>query len=65
MDKAVALQLDLEDFKDWSCRSNLRLRGLPEAMGMEQLAETITAVFHKVLDPPPRCRWSWIGFTEP
>lgn len=52
MDTAMALQLHLEDLKDRSRRNNLRLRGLPEATGTENLADTVTAVFHKILASP-------------
>lgn len=49
----VALQLHLENLEDWSRRNNLRLLGLPEATGTENLAETDIAISHKVLDSPP------------
>lgn len=38
---------------DRSRRNNLRLRGIPEATGPEDLVETVTAIFHKLLDSPP------------
>lgn len=51
-DTAIALQLHLEDIEDQSCRNNLRLRGLPEAMGAENLGETVTAIFHTIVETP-------------
>lgn len=55
MDTAVALQLHLDDLEDRSRQNNLRLKGLPEATGAENLADTFTAIFHKLLDPPNCC----------
>lgn len=49
--QAEALQeqiLRLEEMEDRSCRNNLRLRGLPEAMGPEDLADTAIAIFHSL-----------------
>lgn len=42
---AVDLQLHLEDLEDRSRRNNLRLRGLPEATGAEDLEATVVAIF--------------------
>lgn len=44
----VALQLHMEDLKDRSHRNNLRLRGLPNATGTENLSETVTAILQQV-----------------
>lgn len=49
----VEAQLNLEEMEDRSRRNNLRLWGLPEATGPEDLAETVTAIFHSLLDSPP------------
>lgn len=54
---AVTLQLHMEDR---SHRNNLRLRGLPEATGPEDL-ETAMAIFRMHFTPT----WNWIRFTEP
>lgn len=51
-ESAVALQLHLEDLEDRSRRNNLRLRGLPEATGAENLQDTVTAIFQRVLASP-------------
>lgn len=53
-DTAITLQLHLEDLEDRIRRNNLRFRGIPEATGREDLRETVTAIFQKVLgsDPP-------------
>lgn len=55
MDTAIDLQLHLEDLEDRSRSNNLRLRGLPEATGTEDLAATVNAIFQEVLgaSPPP------------
>lgn len=50
---AVELQLRLEDLEDRSHRNNLRLRGLPEATGAEDLEATVMAIFQQVLGAPP------------
>lgn len=50
-DAAVVLQLDLEDLEDRSHWNNLRLRGLPEDTGQENL--TILDILHRVLDDTP------------
>lgn len=47
------MQLHLEDLENQSRRNNLRLRGLPEAMGPENLQETVRAILHKILDFDP------------
>lgn len=49
----VDLQLRLEDLEDRSRQNNLRLQGLPEAIGAEDLEATVVAIFQKVLDDPP------------
>lgn len=51
---AIDLQLHLEDLEDHSRRNNLRLRGITEATGAEDLAVTVTAIFQTILgnDPP-------------
>lgn len=48
----VALQLHLKDLEDRSRSNNLRLHGLPEATGSEDLRETAVAIF-RVLDTVP------------
>lgn len=50
---AVDLQLPLEDLEDRSRSNNLRLRGLPEATGAEDLAATVTAIFQEILGASP------------
>lgn len=50
---AVDLQLHLEDLEDRSRRNNLRLRGIPEATGVEDLSATVTAIFQEVMGPSP------------
>lgn len=47
---AIDLQLHLEDLEDHSRHNNLRLQGLPEATGTEDLAATVTVIFHKVME---------------
>lgn len=47
---ASNLQLHLEELADRSCRNNLRLWGIPEATGSEDLVATVTVLFHKVLE---------------
>lgn len=49
MDASISLQLHLEDLEDRSRWSNLRLRRRSEAMGSEDLRDSVTAIFHKVL----------------
>lgn len=50
---AIDLQLHLEDLEDRSRRNNLRLRGIPEATGAEDLAATVSAIFQIILGPTP------------
>lgn len=47
------MQLHLEEMEDRSRRNILRLRGIPEAIGPEDLAETVTAIFLRLLETPP------------
>lgn len=47
------VQLHLEEMEDRSRRNNLRLRGIPEATESEDLAVTVTAIFHRLLETPP------------
>lgn len=47
------IQLHIEEMEDCSRRNNLRLMGFPEATGQEHLAETVTAIFHRLLEAPP------------
>lgn len=51
--EAQEMQLHLEEMEDRSRRNNLRLRGIPEATGQEDLAATATAIFQSLLDNPP------------
>lgn len=51
--EAQEMQLHLEEMEDRSCRNNLRLRGIPEAMGQEDLAAMAAAIFRDLLDDPP------------
>lgn len=51
--EAQEMQLHLEEMEDRSRRNNLRLRGIPEATGPEDLQETVTAIFHRILETPP------------
>lgn len=50
---AIDLQLHLEDLEDRSRHNNLRLRGIPEATGSEDLAATVTAIFQEILGASP------------
>lgn len=43
----------MEDIENQSCQNNLRLRGLPETTGPENLADTVTVILQKVLDFSP------------
>lgn len=45
----LSQQLQMEEVEDRSRRNNLRLRGLPEATGMEDLAESTLAIFRDLL----------------
>lgn len=47
---AVDMRLHLEDLEDRSRRNNLLLWGLPEATGAEDLAATVRAIFHKIME---------------
>lgn len=49
----VALQLHLQDLDGQNCRNNLRLRGLPEDTGAENLPDMALAIFHKILGESP------------
>lgn len=53
-DILVKTQLQLEDLENRSRRSNLRLRGIPEATVSEDLGETVHATLSRVVttDPP-------------
>lgn len=54
LEKGLAeTQIHIEDLENRSRRNNLRLRGLPEATGPENLQETVRAILLKVLDPDP------------
>lgn len=55
-------QLRLEEMEDRSRRNNLRLRGLPEAMGSEDLAATALAIFRNIAGDtlPPTVSFDWI-----
>lgn len=63
-ESTVDLQLHLEDSEEKSCRNNLWLRGLPEAIGTTDLRETVLAIFHRVLDTAPPANWSWTECIE-
>lgn len=52
-DQLVKVQLHAKDLENWSCRQNLRLRGIPESTGPENLTETVRAIIYKVLDRDP------------
>lgn len=52
-EEAQEMQLHLEELEDRSHRNNLRLRGIPEATGSEDLAETVTAIFIRLMESPP------------
>lgn len=45
MDATVALQLQLKDLEDRSCRNNLRLQGIPEATDQENLQDMVKSIF--------------------
>lgn len=49
-DTAISLQLHMEDVEDRSRRNNLRLRGIPETVSVEHLAEAVKNIFRTVLD---------------
>lgn len=51
--EAQEMKLHLEEMEDRSRRNNLRLWGIPEATGQEDLAATATAIFQGLLDNPP------------
>lgn len=51
-DTVISLQLHLENIEDRSLRNNLRLRGIPEAISSDHLAEEVKEVFRTVLDDP-------------
>lgn len=53
VDTAVELQLNMEVLEDRSRRNNLRLRGLPEATGIEDPQTIVSAIFQEVLKSPP------------
>lgn len=52
-DNTVALQLQLEDLKDRTCRNNVQLRGIPEAMDQENLQDMVKSIFQKTEDTTP------------
>lgn len=45
----LAQQLQLEEVEDRSRQNNLRLRGIPEATGIEDLAESTLAIFRDLM----------------
>lgn len=45
---SLGLQLHMEEMEDRSRRNNLRLRGLPEATGPADLADTVADIFRRV-----------------
>lgn len=47
------MQRHAEDLENRNCCNNLRLRGLPEATGPEDLAETVRAILYQLLDSDP------------
>lgn len=65
MDTTVALQIQLEDLKDRSRRNNLRLRGIPEAMGQENLQDVVISIFQKILEDTIPQTWNSIESIEP
>lgn len=62
-DSLAEMQLHQEDLENRGCRNNLRLWGLPEAKGPENLQETILAILHRVLDSDPLSIWNLIECT--
>lgn len=52
IDDAMMLQMHMEEMEDRSRRNNLRLRGLPEATGPKDLADTATAIFRGLPGDP-------------
>lgn len=50
---AEEMQLLLEELEDCRSRNNLRLQGLPEATGAEDLAATVTVIFQSIMEAPP------------
>lgn len=51
-DTAIAPQLHLEDVKDQSHCNNLRLRGIPESVEVENLGQAVQGLFRAVLEEP-------------
>lgn len=52
-DQLAEVQLHVEDLENWSRQNNLRIRGLQEATGPENLLETVRAILHRILEPDP------------
>lgn len=52
-DQLAEVQLHAEDLENRSRRNNLRLWGLPEATGPENLLETVRSIFLGILDLTP------------
>lgn len=49
-DQLAEVQLQTEDLKNQRCSNNLRLQGLPEVIGLENLAQTVLVILQKILD---------------
>lgn len=47
------LHCQIEDLENRSRRHNLRVRGLPESMDIDQISPTITEIFNNLLGRPP------------
>lgn len=50
MEATIAMQLHMEDLEDRSRRNNVRIKGLPEATGSEDLPETVSAIIAQLLE---------------
>lgn len=49
-ERSLELQLQIKDLEDRSRRQNVRIRGLHEVTGPEDLRATVTTIFQQVLE---------------
>lgn len=58
----MRFQLHIEEMEDRSRHNNLRIHGLPEAMGPDDLADTAVAIFRKLTNNaiPDDLELDWI-----
>lgn len=52
-DQLAEVQLHTEDLENRSCRNNLRLQGITETVGPENLPEIVRAILHRLMEPDP------------